>query len=42
MTLFPSWLPHSTTKHMENVERITIAFDIVPENGINLTNTILL
>ena len=40
MSLFPTWLPHSTTKHMENIERITIAFDIVPENGINLTNTI--
>ena len=29
MTLFPSWIPHSTTKHMENIERITIAFDII-------------
>jgi len=35
MTLFPSWLPHSTTKHIENSERITIAFDITKSNEDN-------
>ena len=30
MTLFPSYVPHFTTKHTSNTERITIAFEIVP------------
>lgn len=30
LTLFPNYLPHFTTKHMSDTERITIAFDITP------------
>tara|TARA_B100001996_G_C18630919_1_gene581732 strand:+ start:758 stop:1459 length:702 start_codon:yes stop_codon:yes gene_type:complete len=29
MTLFPTWIPHSTDRQKEDTERITIAFDIV-------------
>lgn len=33
MTLFEGWIPHYTEKHYSgsNLERITIAFDIIPE-----------
>lgn len=30
LTLFPNYVPHFTTKHMAETERITIAFDITP------------
>ena len=33
MTLFPTWLPHYTTKTEVDEPRITIAFDIVPSEG---------
>ena len=29
MTLFPNWVPHNTSKHKGDSERISIAFDIV-------------
>lgn len=31
ITLFPNWVPHRTNKHTGEVERITLAFDIIPE-----------
>ena len=33
LTLFPTWLPHYTTKTEVDEPRITIAFDIVPSEG---------
>ena len=36
MTLFPTWVPHSTDKHESDVPRITIAFDILLHNAPNL------
>lgn len=30
ITLFPNWLPHRTSIHRADIERITIAFDIIP------------
>ena len=36
MTLFPTWVPHSTTVHESDVPRITIAFDILLHNAPNL------
>ena len=35
MTLFPTWVPHSTDKHQSDVPRITIAFDILLHNKPN-------
>jgi len=35
ITIFPSFVPHFTTKHLENKERITIAFDIVLSDHLN-------
>ena len=35
MTLFPTWIPHSTTVHESDVPRITIAFDILLHNKPN-------
>ena len=35
MTLFPTWVPHSTDKHESDVPRITIAFDILLYNTRN-------
>ena len=35
MTLFPTWVPHSTTVHESDVPRITIAFDILLHNKPN-------
>ena len=32
MTLFPTWVPHSTTVHESDTPRITIAFDILLHN----------
>jgi len=31
ITLFPNWLEHYTDKHLCTTERITIAFDIIPQ-----------
>jgi len=31
MTIFPSWVPHDTSIHNGDSERITIAFDFIPE-----------
>ena len=31
MTIFPSWVPHDTSIHKGDSERITIAFDFIPE-----------
>jgi len=36
MTIFPSWLKHDTDRVEDDVERITIAFDIVDESGYNV------
>lgn len=33
LTIFQSNIPHYTTKHMDMSERITIAFDLVPEGS---------
>lgn len=30
LTLFPTFIPHFTTKHLEDTERITLAFDLRP------------
>lgn len=39
ITLFPSWVSHGTDKVVDDQERITIAFDIVTEDGyINTIN----
>lgn len=35
ITLFPNWLPHRTNKHLKDKERITLAFDIIPEITYN-------
>ena len=36
MTIFPSWLKHDTDRVQDDVERITIAFDIIDESGYNI------
>ena len=36
MTIFPSWLQHDTDRVEDDVERITIAFDIIDESGYNI------
>lgn len=36
ITLFPNWIEHYTDKVDDNNLRITIAFDIITENGFNL------
>ena len=36
MTIFPSWLKHDTDRVEDDVERITIAFDIFDESGYNI------
>ena len=33
MTLFPTWLKHGTDRVMDSEERITVAFDIMDEQG---------
>ena len=35
ITLFPSWVSHGTDKVVDSQERITIAFDILTEDGYN-------
>ena len=35
ITLFPSWVSHGTDKVVDNKERVTIAFDILTEDGYN-------
>ena len=30
LTLFPSYIPHFTTEHRSDSDRITLAFEIVP------------
>ena len=32
ITLFPGYVPHFTTKHTSDTERVTIAFEIIPSN----------
>ena len=34
MTLFPTWLTHYTSRHKHDKPRITLAFDIVPAEGL--------
>tara|TARA_B100001559_G_C16447718_1_gene597597 strand:+ start:185 stop:841 length:657 start_codon:yes stop_codon:yes gene_type:complete len=36
MTIFPTWLKHGTDRHIDDVERITIAFDIMDDRGYNI------
>ena len=36
MTIFPSWLKHDTDRVEDDVERITIAFDIFDESGYTI------
>ena len=36
MTIFPTWLKHGTDRHLDDVERITIAFDIMDDRGYNM------
>ena len=36
MTIFPTWLKHGTDRHLDDVERITIAFDIMDDRGYNI------
>ena len=36
MTIFPSWLKHDTDRVEDDVERITIAFDIMDVHGYNV------
>ena len=36
MPIFPSWLQHDTDRVEDDVERITIAFDIIDESGYNI------
>ena len=42
LTLFQSYIPHYTTEHKGDQERISIAFDIFLDNVKNLDNKILL
>jgi hypothetical protein len=39
ITLFPSWLKHFTDEHKSDDERITIAFDLLSEEGHTSTHS---